>query len=94
MTGVARRAWVLAFVQNSLLPRCTSLNAQKMGQVGCSSAPVCEGWCPLKPGFGPAAAGPALPIPAPCQLENWALGALLSLLWGWLPVSLRLLHLV
>lgn len=40
------------------------------------------------------AAGPASPVPAPCQLEDRALDALLGLLRRRLPVPLRLLRLV
>lgn len=40
------------------------------------------------------AAGLSHQIPAPCQLEDGSLGALLSLLWRRLPVPLGLLHLI
>lgn len=43
--------------------------------------------CCLGPPYG-------FPIPASCQLEDWALGTLLGLLRRWLPVPLRLLCLV
>lgn len=44
--------------------------------------------------LGPLLLGQSHQIPAPCQLEDGSLGALLSLLWRRLPVPLGLLHLI
>lgn len=94
VVGMGKQGWTWPLCR-ALCPSSVRPEAQRMGQVEVPhSAPVCESWGPLGPGPWCLLPGQPYGTSTPCQLEDRALDALLSLLWGWLPVPLCLLHLI
>ena len=99
--GTSARWWEMAsgglglWCRAFCLPSPLHLSGLDWGRVGGSPVhSACDSRCQLGPGLRLLLLGQPDRIPAPCQLEDGALVALLSLLWRRLPVPLCLLRLV